>query len=138
MIRGAKQETGEFKPEVIFVLPTKKEVMFNPNGLSKEEQDRVRSLASQLFVGLAPLDLERCTFFAEPGWERLSILLEGESGVVNPRIEGCDSNPFDQHYWVGADLVREEEQAPLIFDPIFGYVGTLANAGDVLYGVLTS
>lgn len=121
-------------PEVIFSTP-KSEVKFNSNGLSSQEQSVVKQLAVDIFTDIRDYRLEKCTFFAEPGWEKLSELVEEQGGIVNPRIEGCDQNLFDQHYWVAGDLSDDAKTTrTVIFDPIFGYVGLEKKAGDILSG----
>ncbi|PIN80158.1 hypothetical protein COV11_04545 [Candidatus Woesearchaeota archaeon CG10_big_fil_rev_8_21_14_0_10_30_7] len=75
----------------------------------------------------APYSLRRCTFFADNGYKFLEEAVQNTE-ASNPRIEGCDSNPFDQHYWLAFDL----EIGTIIVDPIFNYFGLERNAGDLL------
>lgn len=112
-------------------------VVYNERGLSTEEFAELQRIAQETMLGaqgrFLPA-LERCTFFAEFGYEPLAEALEGRHGVSNPRTEGCDDNPFDQHYWIGFDF---EGPRATIVDPIFGYVGLQEHAGDVLDAVHT-
>jgi len=119
----------------IFTGP-KGKVRLNPNGLSASRQTLIRETAIDLFEK-ARKDfshaLERCTFFADYGYDALLKIADNKDQLKNVRIEGCDDNPFDQHYWVACDLVQENKQEiPVLFDPIFGYVGLEERAGDIL------
>lgn len=119
----------------IFTAP-KGKVRLNPNGLSASEQTLIKDIAIKLFNGAKDEfshALERCTFFADSGHDVLVNLAGDESHLENPRIEGCDKNPFDQHYWVACDLVRKNERGvEVLFDPIFCYVGLAERADDLL------
>ena len=101
-------------------------VYFNPEGMSEGEQTKVINLAIRMFETCKqrfPYILQRCTFFADPEYDALVRLVANDSAWQHPRIEGYDTNPFDQHYWVACDLVRAASIDAVIFDPIFGYVG---------------
>ena len=119
------------------VYETKKgKVVFNPEGLSNIEAGRVKNIALSVFHTLAedaPYRLEICIFYADPGYDALSEEIEDDPLFVNPRIEGCDGNPFDQHYWLSCDLVRVNgSNDTVIFDPVFGYIGLEKEATKVL------
>lgn len=127
-----QREQASSQPEIIFSAP-KSKVEFNPNGLSPEKQSLVKQIATDIFTNTKDNDLQRCTFFAEPGWEKLSELIKEQEIIINPRIEGCDKNPFDQHYWIAGDIVDDKKNPKtIIFDPIFGYVGLEEKADDIL------
>ncbi|MDO8452615.1 MAG: hypothetical protein Q7S79_02585 [bacterium] len=110
-------------------------IRFNSNGLRPEEFTMVKDVARKIFTGAKArfkYALNRCTFFAEPGYDELREVQKSSSGVSNPRIEGKDDNPYDQHYWVAFDVKTERGVLEaVILDPIFGYVGLEANAKDV-------
>jgi len=113
----------------------KRKVYLNPEGLSNDEISTLTQVANRLFDGSKEkyeYALERCTFFAEPGYDTLVEIIVDTPSLTNPKIEGYDENPFNQHYWVGADLVREDGPKPVVFDPIFGYVGLLEKASTLL------
>lgn len=118
----------------IFEAP-KGKVVLNQSGLSKSEIDTLNKMAKQLFERVkneSRYSLDRCTFFAEPGCKILSEIIKDNSLLTNPRIEGNDKNPFDQHYWVAADLEKDGKKETIIFDPIFGYVGLQKKASKTI------
>ncbi len=109
-----------------FYETSKTAVSLNCDGLTAAEISLLIDVAIQLFNGSAKKSryaLDRCTFFADSGYDILVKLVSQHPDFANPCIEGCDENPFDQHYWLSADLVNEGESRKVIFDPIFGYVG---------------
>ena len=115
----------------IILETPKTKIRFNPEGLSPEDQSALITVAEQVFSGARQRfrhALERCTFFAETGFDALNELVAQDPRWQRVRIEGSDKNPFDQHYWVAGDLNGES----VVLDPIFGYVGTDNAAGKVL------
>jgi hypothetical protein len=111
-------------------------VRLNPDGLTPAEMAMLVGLATQLFDGSKKefeYALDRCTFFAEYGYDVLVRLVANHSNLVNPRIEGCDENPFDQHYWLAVDLVGKEVPQSITLDPIFGYVGLAEKTHNPYY-----
>lgn len=114
----------------------RRKVRFNSEGLSEFEQKELKDLAVAVFKGaveLSPSALERCTFFAEPGYKVLMKLIEKSSLFVRAAIRGDDTNPFQQHYWLECDLMREDKlTGEVVIDPIFGYVGLKSRAGNFL------
>lgn len=115
-----------------------KEIHFCSFGLDDAEREDVRDIALQTIRGAKHRDsiaLERCTFFADPGYDALVKSLTGRSSSIdNPRVEGDDRNPFDQHYWVAFDVVRKEDVRPVVIDPILRYVGLQEEAYRVIPG----
>jgi hypothetical protein len=104
----------------------KREVFFNPNGLSEEEQKLVESIGTEVIEGSKAkfkYALNRCTFFAEPGLKVLEEVVIRKPEVTNPEIRGCDKNLFDQHYWV--EFTFKQGSRKVVIDPIFEYVGLL-------------
>lgn len=117
--------------EVLFKAP-KADVKFYPDGLNSAEQRVVKFIATQLFQLLErtkPSILPRCNWFAENGYNDFVALVNQHPELSDPRIEGCDSNCTDQHYWLAADLDNKE----IAFDPIFGYVGDISKAGKLIH-----
>ncbi|MBI4177761.1 MAG: hypothetical protein HY516_05380 [Candidatus Aenigmarchaeota archaeon] len=112
-----------------------KTLRFYKLGLSEEEQVLVRSISTETLSGAVrrfPYALERCTFFADIGYDSLVEAVR-KPGANNPRIEGDDKNPFNQHYWLAFNLTGTESRArPVILDPIFGYAGLEEHAPDLL------
>jgi hypothetical protein len=109
----------------------KRIVYFNPDGLAEEEFNLIKKTAIDVFDKVEKEDLgsfSRCTFFAEPGLEALEEIVKTEKSLKNPEIRGCDSNPFDQHYWVEVTIKKDSRK--VIIDPIFGYVGLFDKASN--------
>jgi|GEM_PF-3464460 len=124
----------EQREGVVFEAP-KGKVFLNQSGLSEPEINTLNNVAKQLFERVqkkSRYNLDRCTFFVEPGYKILSEIIKHSSLLSNPRIEGNDKNPFDQHYWVAADLEKAGERETIIFDPIFGYVGLQKKASKTI------
>lgn len=111
-------------------------VRLNPDGLTPVEVEMLINFATRLFDG-SKIEfiyaLERCTFFAEHGYDVLVRLLPEFPALTNPCIEGCDENPFDQHYWLAANLINGADPRAVIFDPIFGYVGLAEKTRNPYY-----
>ena len=102
------------------------DLYFNGNKLNEQEQKTVKSIVYRLFEELSkqyPWALDRCTFFTDRGYDILLKITNEYPKVKNPRIEGCDYNPFDQHYWLAFDLVNNSEERTIIVDSVFGYIG---------------
>ncbi|MFA6602219.1 MAG: hypothetical protein WCT01_00295 [Candidatus Shapirobacteria bacterium] len=111
-------------------------VRLNPDGLTPTEMAMIVGLATQLFDGSKiefKYALDRCTFFAEYGYDVLVRLVTNHPHLANPRIEGSDKNPFDQHYWLAVDLVSNEVPQSITLDPIFGYVGLAEKTHNPYY-----
>jgi len=111
-------------------------IFLNPDGLSAEELVTLAQVAQRLFEGSTQkfkYALDRCTFFADTGYDVLVELIPDYPTLTNPQIEGCDNNPFDQHYWLSADLANKKASRKVIFDPIFGYVGLAKKTQNQYY-----
>ena len=68
--------------------------------LTEEELQLVGSVTREVLEGSVknfPYALKRCTFFGEYGIGPLLAAAE-KYHLAEPRVEGDDSNPFDQHY----------------------------------------
>lgn len=92
--------------------------ILNRKNLSEATQKELIRISETLFsqaIGQHP----RCTFFAHDGIDLLIKEIKSIANFFNPRIEGCDHNPFDQHYWLALYI----DKKPAIIDPIFGYIG---------------
>ncbi len=113
------------QPYVIFDAP-KGEVKFNPKGLSIEHQKIVQQIALDTFKSIpenSSYVLRRCNWFVDTAYPTLKQLCDHHPDLRDPRIVGCDFNPFDQHYWLEVDIVSDAGNQTAIIDPIFGYVG---------------
>ena len=100
------------------------EYQVNNTGLNEEEQGAVKKIAMGVLNEMEKNQkhcLERCTSFADTG---IDYLLRTDA--ENPRIEGCDENPFDQHYWLAFDINEKQ----VVIDPIFDYIGLESEAPD--------
>ena len=67
--------------------------------------------------------MRRCNWFVDTAFPNLKQLCDSHLDLNDPRIVGCDFNPFDQHYWLEVDVVSNTGNQAVIIDPIFGYVG---------------
>ncbi len=134
----SQRAENNVRPLVIFDAPHGS-VKFNPEGLSPEEQASLQQAALAVFTEVRQSGdyiLRRCNWFVDTGYPFLKQLVQTSSQLSNPRIMGCDYNPFDQHYWLEVDIVSD--RTPLraaIIDPIFGYVGLKekATSGNSYY-----
>ena len=95
-------ETLSFPITRDYLVPprTERSVVFNSNGLNKAEYRLVRSIAEKVFRGVErrfPGALLRCTFYAEYGYPVLVKAISKSKSAIDPKIKGCDANPFDQH-----------------------------------------
>ena len=112
-------------------------VLLKDHGLSQKEKELVKEITIAVLSDLketSPHSLELCTFFVSNGYEPLVKAVKHRSGIKNPRIEGDDANPFDQHYWLAFDIGNDGQKhiRTVLIDPIFGYVGLEEFTGDLL------
>lgn len=115
-----------------------REFRFNTEGLNGELIKPVRVVSFYVLDRLSrdkKWALDRCTFFASYGYDylqRAATLLPRR--ISNERIEGCDENPFDQHYWLAFDVSSSGKPITrdILIDPVFNYIGLESSAGDVL------
>lgn len=114
-----------------------KKYRLNPHGLNGAANKIIKEVATAVLDNIVKQEswiLHRCTFFASSGIDYLLKATENKQTVVNPRIEGNDANPFNQHYWLAFDI--QPKGKPLIkdvlLDPIFKYIGLQAHAEDLL------
>lgn len=115
----------------IYVNEKKKPVVFCTEGLDAISQVKVEELVLKVLNQTKrkyDWALSRCTFFADDGIGILEENIKNFLDFSNPRVEGCDKNPFNQHYWLAFDT----SFGPVIVDPIFGYVGLEAKANLVI------
>ena len=84
-----------------------KEYSLDDVNLDRADAELVETIAREVLGGVCDkhaVYLDRCNFFAEGGIDFLVNATSRREGVVNPRIEADDRNPFNQHYWLAFDL----------------------------------
>ncbi len=104
-------------------------------GLSDEEDTLVKNVSLYVLENLSrkePWALSRCTFFADRGIDYL-VLAARIFPIHDPRIHGDDINPFNQHYWLAYDLLRESQRAEIVLDPIYAYLGKTEFAPETFH-----
>lgn len=117
------------------IIFDKKIMEFNNYGLDDTESDIVFLTSLNTMRGAVEefrYSLDRCTFFASGGYKPLSREVGKRDMLSDPRIEGCDSSPFDQHYWLAFDIASGDRKKAITIDPIFGYIGMHDHADMVL------
>lgn len=99
--------------------------------LSPDETSLVEEVSLKVVGEADKLSLSRCNFFVFFRYNILKHELERRGPTFNPRIEGDDRNPFDQHYWLAFDLGPSGSRTVLI-DPLFGYIGLEESTKNVM------
>jgi hypothetical protein len=132
LLYGERLDDGEVE-RLIF---EDKDIALVRRNLNKDEADEIKTVVhSFVRKGLTrnPDILEKCTFFAEFGFDFLEEVLRERKQFANPRIEGDDANSDNQHYWLAFDAVRLGARDCIIVDPIFGFAGLESSARAVMH-----
>jgi hypothetical protein len=115
-----------------------KNYVFNTHGLNEAEQELVKDIFIDVlgFVDWrCSLSLKRCNYFVHNGHEPLNRAVEERTDAENPRVEGCNGDTEDQHYWLAFDLTGTGipyDPKTVLIDPVFNYMGLGRHADEVL------
>lgn len=131
---------GSFRQEEEYLEIEGQLIRFDLRDIDEDTRTALALLTPQIFARtreLADYAFQRCTWFGEYGYLALAEILKNKTYsrfFTDPRVEGCDSNPYDQHYWIACNISGiNAADSTLIIDPIFKYIGLQSHNDNNYY-----